>query len=85
MFILGNIVNMRARPYPPNFSKIAANTMEPAIGASTWALGNHKWTVNIGSFTRNPAIAKVQKTEWVDIDLGNSSSEDRDMRLWFDE
>jgi hypothetical protein len=35
IFILGNRVNIRARPYPPNFSKIAANTMEPAIGAST--------------------------------------------------
>lgn len=29
-------------PYPPNLSSRAASNMEPAIGASTWALGNHK-------------------------------------------
>ena len=26
-------------PYPPSFSRTAARTMEPAMGASTWALG----------------------------------------------
>jgi hypothetical protein len=51
---------IRASPYPPNFRRIAANTIEPAIGASTWALGSHKWTENIGSFTRNPRMASVQ-------------------------
>jgi hypothetical protein len=29
-------------PYPPSFSRTAASTMEPAIGASTWALGSHR-------------------------------------------
>jgi len=29
------IVTIRATPYPPNFNKIAAKTIEPAIGAST--------------------------------------------------
>lgn len=37
--------------------------MDPAIGASTWALGSHRWTENIGSLTRNPARAKIQNTE----------------------
>ena len=32
----------RINPYPPNFSKIAARIIEPATGASTWALGNHR-------------------------------------------
>lgn len=41
-FALGNIVSMRAIPYPPSLSKIAASTIDPAIGASTWAFGNHK-------------------------------------------
>lgn len=35
---------------------MAARTMEPAIGASTWALGNQRCIVNMGSFTRNPLI-----------------------------
>lgn len=29
-----NVV-IRSIPYPPNFSRIAARTMEPAMGAST--------------------------------------------------
>lgn len=46
----------RIRPYPPSLRRMAASTIDPAIGASTWALGNHKWTENMGSLTRNPAI-----------------------------
>lgn len=33
-----------------------ASTMDPATGASTWALGSHKWVRNIGVFTRNAII-----------------------------
>jgi hypothetical protein len=42
----------RIRPYPPSFSRTAARIMEPATGASTWALGSHKCTENKGSFTK---------------------------------
>jgi len=52
---------IRSKPYPPNFSKIAANTIEPAIGASTWAFGSHRWVKNIGNFTKNPKIRKRKK------------------------
>jgi len=34
-FSLGNIVSIRANPYPPSFRRIAARTIDPAIGAST--------------------------------------------------
>lgn len=81
IFILGKMDNIRANPYPPNFSKIAAKTIEPAIGASTCALGSHKCTVNIGSFTKNPAITIIQKKEFIDIELGNKSSVPSDIRL----
>jgi hypothetical protein len=30
-----------------------ARTIEPATGASTWALGNQRWVINIGVLTRN--------------------------------
>lgn len=30
-----NNMDMRANPYPPNLSRMAANTIDPAIGAST--------------------------------------------------
>ena len=33
---------IRIMPYPPSFSRIAARTIEPAIGASTWALGSQR-------------------------------------------
>lgn len=44
----------RIIPYPPSFRRIAASTIDPAIGASTWAFGSHRWVANIGNFTRNP-------------------------------
>jgi hypothetical protein len=56
MFMLGNNQIIRIKPYPPSFSKIAARIIEPAIGASTWALGSHIWTENMGSFTVNAII-----------------------------
>ena len=61
----------RASPYPPNFRRIAANTIEPAIGASTCALGNHRWTENIGSLTRNPRMASVQNSGLAFINDGS--------------
>ena len=33
---------IRSIPYPPSFSKTAARTMEPAMGASTWVLGSQR-------------------------------------------
>lgn len=47
---------IRSKPYPPSFSRIAAKIIDPAIGASTCALGSHRCTKNMGSFTRNPMI-----------------------------
>lgn len=37
-----SIMVIRNIPYPPSFSRIAARTIEPAIGASTWAFGSHR-------------------------------------------
>ena len=33
---------IRIMPCPPSFSRIAVRTIEPAIGASTWALGSQR-------------------------------------------
>lgn len=30
--------------------------MDPATGASTWALGSHRWSEYIGIFARNAVI-----------------------------
>jgi hypothetical protein len=61
---------------------MAAKTIDPAIGASTWALGNHKWTENIGSLTRNPAKAISQKIELFINKFGKKSSVCIDIILW---
>lgn len=45
-----NVV-IRSMPYPPSFSRTAARTMEPAMGASTWALGSQRWRPYSGIFT----------------------------------
>lgn len=38
-------------PYPPSFSRTAAKIIDPAMGASTWALGSHRWTPYKGILT----------------------------------
>lgn len=43
---------MRIKPYPPSLSRTAASTIEPATGASTWALGSQRWTPYRGILTR---------------------------------
>lgn len=50
---------IRIIPYPPSFSKRAASSMDPAIGASTWAFGNHRWSPYRGAFTMN-AISRAK-------------------------
>lgn len=35
-------VEIRIIPYPPSFRRMAARTIDPAIGASTCALGSHR-------------------------------------------
>jgi hypothetical protein len=47
-------------PYPPSFSRMAARTMELAIGASTWALGNHRCNPYNGILTINSIIHASQ-------------------------
>jgi len=47
------------KSYPPSFSKIAARIIDPATGASTWALGSHKCSENSGNFTINAIISIV--------------------------
>ena len=46
-------------PYPPSFSSRAASSMDPAIGASTWALGSHRWRPYRGAFTMN-AVSRAR-------------------------
>lgn len=38
---------------------MAARTIEPAIGASTWAFGSHRCTENSGSLAINAAVQQI--------------------------
>lgn len=58
-----SMIVIRNIPYPPSFSKMAARTIEPAIGASTWAFGNHRWRPYRGIFTMNANINASHKIE----------------------
>ena len=41
-------------PYPPIFSKRPARTIDPSVGARTWASGNQRCSGKLGSFTIKP-------------------------------
>ena len=51
--VIQNIIITRTIPYPPNFNKIAAKIIDPAVGASTCAFGNQKCIKKKGSLTKN--------------------------------
>jgi len=57
----GNIKVIRKIPYPPSFSSNPARIIDPAIGASTWALGNQRWKINIGILTKNARTVIVHQ------------------------
>lgn len=62
--IIGVTWKKRIIPYLPSFSKIAASTIDPTTGASTWAFGSHICNEYRGSFTMN-AIKKEMAHTWV--------------------
>ena len=59
----------RSVPYPPSFSRTAARTMEPAMGASTWALGSQRRRPYSGIFTMK-AIMHASHMKTLDQELG---------------
>jgi hypothetical protein len=48
-----------------------AKIIEPATGASTWAFGNHKWTIYKGVLTRNAKIVTSHQKfiNWLEIEI----------------
>lgn len=47
-------------PKAPSLRRTPARAIEPASGASTWALGSHRWTGYIGILTKKPTIINSQ-------------------------
>lgn len=46
-----------------SFSRTAARTMEPAVGASLWALGSHRCSPYRSIFTRNAVMQASHRRE----------------------
>lgn len=70
---------IRMIPYPPSFSSRAASSIEPAIGASTWALGSQRWRPYRGALTMNATsrarvassvVHEVGRLGWVSLRIG---------------
>lgn len=55
----------RINPYPPNFNKTAAKTIDPSRGASTWALGNHKCKKYMGILAKKAIINNKIKLNFI--------------------
>lgn len=64
----GNIRIICISPYPPSLRRMPARIMEPATGASTWALGSQRCIVYIGIFTRK---AQMQADHQIGLVVGN--------------
>lgn len=62
---------IRIIPYPPNFRSTAARTIDPAMGASTWALGSHKCSPYRGILTINAMMHAIHRI-LLDQELGIS-------------
>ena len=60
---------IRSMPYPPSFSRISARTIEPAMGASTWALSSQRWRPYNGIFTIK-AVMHASHMKTFDQELG---------------
>jgi len=58
------------KPYAPSFSRIAASTAEPPVGASTCASGSQVCTGHIGTFTENAANRAKNSHTCAVIDSG---------------
>lgn len=56
----GRVIERRIIPYPPSFKSVPARTIDPAMGASTCALGSQRCKQYMGIFTRNARLHAAQ-------------------------
>lgn len=58
---------IRIMPYPPSFNRMAAKIIDPAIGASTCAFGNHKCKPYSGILIMKAVSAASSHIEFVHV------------------
>ena len=59
MVFLENVKMMRIIPYPPSFNNKPARIIDPATGASTWALGNQRCIPYMGVLIKKARSIKI--------------------------
>ena len=64
----GIVMAKRIIPNVPSLRRIPARIIDPATGASTWALGSHKWRKNIGAFAKNAINSEIDHQKLIDGD-----------------
>lgn len=65
---LGIVIAKRIIPNVPNLRRIPARIIDPATGASTWALGSHRCRKNIGAFAKNAIKSDIDHQKLMDGD-----------------
>lgn len=74
---------MRKSPYLPNLRRILARIIDPATGASTWALGSHRCIVYIGILIRKASvIATAMNVETFDSMGWQKNMSEKDWRYF---
>lgn len=65
---LGIVKARRIIPKVPSLRRIPARIIDPATGASTCALGSHKWRKNIGALAKNAMNRDIDHQKLIDGD-----------------
>ncbi len=59
-----NHIAARKQPYDPNFINTPAWSIETAVGAATWPVGDQVWNGNIPAKIANPTKIGIKKVSW---------------------
>lgn len=58
----GDVCFIIRSPTPPNFKSTPAKSIDPAVDASTWALGSHTWRRSMGVFIKKATDRDISMT-----------------------
>jgi len=65
---LGIVKAKRIIPNVPSLRRIPARIIDPATGASTCALGSHRWRKNMGALAKNAINSDIDHQKLIDED-----------------
>ena len=74
MAIGNNSTLNRINPYVPILRSTPASITDPAVGACTWASGNHVWKGINGTFIQNESANAKNSHIWISIGIEGAIS-----------